>query len=127
MGNLEHVKSKRGKATIDYCLNLLDDISRGRWIQKFDNQCLDDIQIFHVYTELLLGAYIASQDLKVEYEKNLGSREMPKTPDWCILDVDSGQTYMTPTCIVEVVNFHDTVEQRKELSEALKTDGHYVN
>jgi hypothetical protein len=105
----------------------MDDISRERWIRKFENQNLGDKQWFQVYTELLIDAYMSSQGFQVEYERNLGSRKIPKTPDWCILSTTSSQTYMTPTCIVEMINFHDTNDQRKELSEALKTDGHYVH
>lgn len=68
-----------------------------KFVKKFREQCHDEKQVMHTFRELVLGAFLSSNGLNVEYERKVEAR----SPEWCIL-------YETSTLvgIVELVNFH---------------------
>jgi hypothetical protein len=75
---------------------------------KFRQLDHDRQQWMHAYRELILGAYLHKQGLRVQYALNLQG----KTPDWVIED-----DHATPQAIVELVNFHIDQTAEKKIRE----------
>jgi len=85
--------------TIYRCFGCICAEDECKFVRKFRQQPHNEAQILHTYRELVLGAYLASNGLKVRYDYKVDT----KTPDWAILDEKSrlmGITY----CSVEVDN-----------------------
>lgn len=84
---------------------------RRKFVTKFRKQPHDENQVMHTFRELILGAYLASSSLKIEYDRKIDG----KTPDWVILNDES-----SPGGIVELVNFHADQGTEKDIERQLK-------
>ena len=78
------------------CFELLSEREQKKFVKEFEEIPHSNIQIMHVFRELLLGAYFSAHGFSVENEPKI----MGKTPDWSI--VNSAST----TAIVEMVYHH---------------------
>ena len=88
--------SKTNDDIYEYFKHISED-DRRKFVKKFHEQPHDENQVMHTLRELILGAYLVSRGLNVEYDRKIDG----KTPDWVILD-DAGSL----KGIVELVNFH---------------------
>lgn len=84
-------------AVIARCFTYIDKEDERRFLRRFREQPHDQDRILHTFRELILGAFLGFNHLRVKNEYRIGG----KTPDWCILDSNS-----SISCVVELVNFH---------------------
>ena len=68
----------------------------------------------HTFRELVLGAFLSSNHLKVRYDHNVAGR----TPDWVIVSGDA-----VPRCIVELVNFHIDAATQARITSQMTEQG----
>jgi hypothetical protein len=98
---------------IYYCFKFISDLEAQKFVKKFKEQPHDNVQIYHTYGELILGAYLSKNGFRVVYEHIIDS----KTPDWCILD-DNSQLQ----CIIELATLHHDVETNANLFRAFQKE-----
>lgn len=84
-------------AAIVRCFEYLPAAMARKFERKFKDQRSDNDLVMHTFRELLVGAYLANQGEKLEYEMGLGA----KTPDWTLVDGNG-----RPIAILELTNFH---------------------
>jgi len=94
------------------CFDYIGKEDEKDFVKKFREQPPDSPQIMHTLRELILGAYLSSNGLKVTHDYLVGG----KTPDWSILS-ETG----TVACIVELTNFHLDRATENEIEEQLRT------
>lgn len=82
--------------TIGRCFGHICSADASRFRKRFRDETSDQPRM-HIFRELLVGAFLVSNDLNARYERVIDG----KTPDWTILGEDG-----TPQCIVELSNFH---------------------
>lgn len=106
--------------TIYICFDYLNEKDQKKFVKKFKTTPHNRIDIMHIFSELILGAYLSANGMKVESERTVGG----KNPDWSILD-DS----LNIVSIVEVVNHHldsDTISDNlKKLNAGEKAIGYF--
>lgn len=90
-------KNRYIDAAIKTCFGSLPAAMARKFERKFKAQRSDNDLVMHTFRELLVGAYLANQGEKLEYELGLGA----KTPDWTLVDGNG-----RPTAILELTNFH---------------------
>ena len=108
--------NKSINALIYHCFRYLHDADQDKFARKFKAQHSGAEHKMHLFRELILGAHLSSSGLRVRYEHAAAGR----TPDWCILDETS-----TPTCIIELLNFHIDHGTKRNVERQLQT-GHVV-
>ncbi len=79
------------------CFIYLNEKEQGKFVKKFKKIPHQQIQVMHTFSELILGAYLAANDMRVEHERQIDG----KTPDWSILD-----SALNVVAIVEMVYHH---------------------
>ena len=89
----------------------ISEKDRQKFVTKFRKQPHEESQVMHTLRELILGAYLASRGLKVDYDRKIDG----KTPDWVILNDESSLGG-----IVELVNFHADQGTEKDIERQLK-------
>ena len=77
-----------------------------KFVKKFRVQPHNEDQVMHTFRELILGAFLSMNGLKVRYEFKIDS----KSPDWCILNDDESLSG-----IIELINFH--IDRATETSQ----------
>jgi hypothetical protein len=60
----------------------------------------------HIFRELILGAYLGYNNLKIRYEFNINGQ----TPDWSVVTNNSKSD-----CIIELLNFHIDKATEKQI------------
>ena len=103
--------------TIYRCFECISANDLLKFVKKFRHQLSDNTQVMHTFRELVLGAYLASKGFDVKYENGVDG----KTPDWCLVD-----TSLTPTAIVEVINFHVDRETEGNIESQLQRTNRWV-
>ena len=88
------------------CFEYLCEDDVRKFIKKFREQPHNGEQIMHTFKELILGAFLASNDLRVRFDCKVNG----KTPDWCIID-----NYLSIIGIIELINFHIDRETEKAM------------
>jgi len=68
-----------------------------KFLKKFRKNPHDSDEIMHIFRELILGAYLGSNNFKIRYEFNINGQ----TPDWSAVNKSN-----KCECIIELVNFH---------------------
>ena len=111
-------ESEKINSAIYYCFRYIDVTEATKFVRKFKEQPHDKIQIMHTFRELLLGAFLASNNLRMRSEYKIDG----KTPDWCIFSEDSH-----PECIVELVNFHADAETEADIIRQIQEKGLWCN
>lgn len=106
--------NKHINAMIYRCFEHISEEDEQKFVKKFREQPPDGDQIMHTFRELILGAYLSSNDFEVRHDYLIGT----KTPDWCILSETS-----TVRCIVELTNFHIDKATENEIEEQLQARG----
>src|SRR5258708_7586501 len=77
------------------CFELIPEEEARKFVKKFREQPHNGPQVNHSFRELILGAYLWKQGIKVSHDYMIEQ----ETPDWCLIqDKACG--------IVELVNFH---------------------
>lgn len=104
-------ENKAVNNSIYYCFNFINEKEQKRFVKKFKNQPHTNIQIMHTYRELLVGAYISANGIKVENERKIGT----KTPDWSITDQSDNVI-----AIIEVINHHIDEKTNEPILEQFK-------
>lgn len=93
-------------AAIYRCFDVITEADVKAFVKKFAEQPHDQAQVFHTFRELILGAFLASNDLAVRSERLVAG----KTPDWSVLDGEDLR------CIIELVNFHNAKAMEDEIN-----------
>lgn len=93
---------------INYCLSLLDSEDVPKFIKSFKNYSSKDQQSLHVFRELILGAYLRSNGIKVRNNFKISN----KTPDWTVID-----NAMNYKCIIELVNLDIDTRTNKYMEQ----------
>jgi hypothetical protein len=106
--------NKRINDYIYRCFDYIHEADVRMFVKKFGDQLHDNVQVMHTFRELVLGAYLASNEFKVRYDNLIDSF----TPDWCNLDES-----LNLNGIAELTNFHTDKDTDTEIKEALKTKG----
>jgi len=97
-------------ATIYHCFELVSEQDGVQFVRKFGEQPHNDTQIMHTFRELVIGAYMGSQGLRVHSEPKIDG----KTPDWLI----------EPDAILELVNFHVPQAVENDIRSQFEAKGH---
>lgn len=100
--------------TIKYCFQFISENDVQNFIHKFRKQPHQHIQIMHTFHELVLGAFLAQNHLRVRNEYRIENQ----TPDWVVIDADS-----SPICIVELTNYHADAETTAEIHKQIQEKG----
>jgi menaquinone-dependent protoporphyrinogen IX oxidase len=100
---------------IHHCFDYISKRDAQKFVKKFREQPHNCEQIMNTFRELILGAYLASKNFHVQYEKNIVKR----TPDWCLLNEKS-----EVIAVVELTNFHANQATQIEINEQVETKGH---
>ena len=82
---------------IYHCFKYICKEDQKKFLKKFRKNAHDSDEIMHIFRELILGAYLGYNNLKIRYEFNINGQ----TPDWSIVTNNSKSD-----CIIELVNFH---------------------
>jgi hypothetical protein len=90
-------KKKSINQTIYECFNFLDGKEQNKFVAKFKQHPYPERQFMHTFSELILGAYLISNSIMVEYEHKIDL----KKPDWSILDKS-----LNVAAIIENVYLH---------------------
>lgn len=106
--------TKNYKDAICHCLRYIDEKDAAKFIRKFKRLPEDKVHTYNVYVELLVGAFLASNGLHVQYERRIGT----KTPDWCIVDVN-----LHPQWIVESSTLHARADLSRDIMRQYKERG----
>jgi hypothetical protein len=99
------------------CLEYISDEDVKRFLREFKAKAEDELQLRHIFRELILGAYLVSTGLLAEYERRVDT----KTPDWSVLNQNSSLS-----CIVELVNFHLNKELEDEINSQLEAGRFWI-
>lgn len=79
------------------------------FLRKFATE--PDLQRFHTYRELILGAHLREKGVNARYEIKVGK----KTPDWVVLDNEG-----SPIETVDVFTLHQRREKGDEMAGAFR-------
>ena len=104
--------NSRISALIYDCFLYISEEDERKFVKQFRKQDHDSDQVMHTLRELVLGAYLSSRGLRVEYDRAMDSQ----TPDWCIVDDKSAVIG-----IVEVSSFHIDKATNREIEEQMKS------
>lgn len=89
-----------------------------KFVKKFGEQPHNENQVLHTFRELILGAFLASNGFKVQYDREIDG----KTPDWSIFS-DAAELQG----IVELTNFHPDKTTENTIMQELKTGNIYCD
>ena len=78
------------------CFEYLSENDQRKFVKKFNEQPHESNEIMHTFRELVLGAFLNSQNLDARYEYEVEN----KNPDWCIFNNSSVEG------IIELLNLH---------------------
>jgi len=79
------------------CFKYIRKEDQKKFLKKFRKNPHNSDEIMHIFRELILGAYLGYNNLKIRYEFNIDGQ----TPDWSVVTNNSKSE-----CIIELVNFH---------------------
>src|SRR5215813_7580374 len=96
------------------CFECIDDADVKKFVKKFRDQQHHEEQIMHTFRELVLGAFLGANHLKVRHDYNLSGQ----TRDWCIFDDESKLK-----CIIELVNFHIDKRTQDRIESQMRDKG----
>jgi hypothetical protein len=96
------------------CFEYIDDADVKTFVKKFRNLQHHEEQIMHTFRELVLGAFLGSNQLKAKYDYNVYGQ----TPDWCLFDDE-----LRLKCIVELVNFHIDKRTQDRIDSQIRDKG----
>lgn len=105
---------KRANALIYRCFEHICEEDQRKFVKRFREQSHDSSQVMHTLRELVLGAYLGSNDFEARYEYAVND----KTPDWCILDEGAAVVGL-----IEVVNFHVDIATENVIEGQLQDKG----
>jgi len=91
---------------IYHCFKYICKEDQKKFLKKFQKNTHGSDEIMHIFRELILGAYLGYNNLKIRYEFNINSQ----TPDWSIVTNNSKSD-----CIIELVNFHIDKTTEKQI------------
>jgi hypothetical protein len=96
------------------CFKYIRKEDQKKFLKKFRKNPHDSDEIMHIFRELILGAYLGYNNLKIRYEFNIDGQ----TPDWSVVTNNSKSE-----CIIELVNFHMTMQQKNKSKRIEKNPG----
>jgi hypothetical protein len=96
------------------CFNYIDDADVKKFVKKFRDQQHHEEQIMHTFRELVLGAFLGSNQLRAMHEYNVCGQ----TPDWCLFDDESKLKGL-----VELVNFHVDRRTQDRIDSEIRDKG----
>ena len=108
------VGNKRMNECIHRCFEHLVDVDVTKFVKQFKDHHGSEDQTMHTFRELVLGAFLGSNDLKVRHDYDVAGQ----TPDWCIMNDES-----RPKCIVELVNFHIDARIQDRIKTQIRDNG----
>jgi len=93
---------------IYHCFKYICKKDQKKFLKKFRKNPHDSDEIMHILRELILGAYLGYNNIKIRYEFNINGQ----TPDWSVVTNNSKSD-----CIIELVNFHIDKKTEKQIQE----------
>lgn len=91
---------------IYHCFKYICKEDQKKFLKKFRKIPHDSNEIMHIFRELILGAYLGYNNLKIRYEFNINGQ----APDWSVVTNNSKSD-----CMIELVNFHIDKETEKQI------------
>jgi hypothetical protein len=110
--------NSRINETIYRCFERVHEGDIQKFVRKFNSIPHDRVQVFHVFWELLLGAYLAECGFQVRSEWPIDGQ----TPDWCLIDKG-----MRPQGIVELACFGPDAVRAQDIVDQLGEAGVWCN
>lgn len=111
-------KIKKINHTICCCFQHLGENEARKSVRKFQDQPQDEAQWWHTFRELILGAFLAKNGLRVQSDFKIDS----KTPDWSVLD-----NSLRPLCIVELASLHPDANTSEDIARQIRERGIWCN
>lgn len=95
-------------ALLNRALRMLCEEDQRRFLKHFRRQPDDSDQIMHTARELIMGAYLASNEFTPRYSHTIKGQ----TPDWTLVD-----STLQPMGILDVMTFHIDKETENEIEQ----------
>ncbi len=115
LSSTQLVRNPRINTKIRSFLSLLDAEDQQKFIKKFKTE--ESEQKTHTFRELILGAFLAMNDLKAKYEVSIGG----KTPDWLLYTAEG-----KVLAILDQVTFHQAQNIEIQMNPAMSRDEPWV-